>query len=88
MNSSAKLAVALGLGAAIGGVALHQLHAQAKPPVDVVIDIAEIVDAQSQRVNTERPIAHDSTGWKISRSRGQNHSPGWNAPCTVNSYRF
>ena len=43
MNSSAKLAVALGLGAAVGGVAMHQLHAQAKPPVYMVA-INEIIN--------------------------------------------
>lgn len=36
MNSSAKLAVALVLGAAVGGAAAHQLHAQAKPPAFLI----------------------------------------------------
>ena len=43
MNSSAKLAVALVLGAAVGGVAVHQLHAQAKPPAFLVFE-TEIKD--------------------------------------------
>jgi len=56
-----KIALAILGAAAFGGLAVQGLHAQAKPPVDVVIDIAEIVDAQSQRVNTERPIASTPT---------------------------
>jgi uncharacterized protein (DUF1330 family) len=41
------LAVATGLG--LGAIATRGLHAQAKPPVYVVIDISEITDADGFR---------------------------------------
>ena len=44
MNSSAKLAITLLLGASIGGVVVHQLHAQAKPPAYVIAQLGEIRD--------------------------------------------
>src|SRR5579872_1758780 len=45
MKASYKIALALATGAAIGGVAIQGLHAQAKPPVYVVIPILKINDA-------------------------------------------
>ena len=56
-----KLALAILVAAAVGGLAVQGLHAQAKPPVYVVIDIAEVVDAQAQRANTDRPTASTVT---------------------------
>jgi uncharacterized protein (DUF1330 family) len=56
-----KLALAILGAAAVGGLAVQGLHAQAKPPVYVVIDIAEVVDAQAQRANTDRPTASTPT---------------------------
>ena len=44
MNSSAKLAITLLLGASIGGVVVHQLHAQAKPPAYVIVQLGEVRD--------------------------------------------
>ena len=58
MNSSAKLAVALVLGAAVGGVAVHQLHAQAKPPAFLVFE-TEIKDRDAyepHRVTSQREL--------------------------------
>lgn len=45
MRTKYKVAVALIAGAAIGGTAIQALHAQAKPPVYVVIPILKINDA-------------------------------------------
>ncbi len=39
MKSTYKLTVALFAGAAIGGLAIHGLHAQAKPPIFYVAEI-------------------------------------------------
>ena len=49
MIAKYKLALAILGAATLGGLAVQGLHAQAKPPVYVVIDIAEVVDAQAQR---------------------------------------
>ena len=45
MKTNYKVAIALVAGAAIGGVAIQGLHAQAKPPAYVVIPILKIKDA-------------------------------------------
>ncbi len=45
MKTNYKFAVALVLGAAIGGAAIQGLHAQAKPPAYVIIPILKINDA-------------------------------------------
>ena len=44
MNSSVKIAVTLLIGTAVGGVAVHQLQAQAKPPAYVIVQIGEVRD--------------------------------------------
>ena len=61
MIAKYKLALAILGAATAGGLAVQALHAQAKPPVYVVIDIAEVVDAQAQRANTDRPSASTPT---------------------------
>jgi len=43
MKASHKIAIALVAGAAIGGAAVHELHAQAKPPV-YMIGMNEVTD--------------------------------------------
>src|SRR5476649_293728 len=45
MKKNYKVAIALVAGAAIGGAAIQGLHAQAKPPVYIVIPILKINDA-------------------------------------------
>ena len=45
MKTNYKVAIALVVGAAIGGAAIQGLHAQAKPPAYVVIPILKINDA-------------------------------------------
>jgi uncharacterized protein (DUF1330 family) len=61
MITKYKLALAILGAATVGGLAVQGLHAQTKPPVYVVIDIAEVVDAQAQRANTDRPTASTPT---------------------------
>ena len=63
MKSTYKLAIALAAGVAIGGVAIQGLHAQAKPPVYVVIDIGEVTDAEGLKANTDRPVASTPTAY-------------------------
>ena len=61
MKSNYRLAIALIAGTAIGGAAIQSLHAQAKPPVYVVIDISEVTDAEGLKANTQRPVTSTPT---------------------------
>jgi uncharacterized protein (DUF1330 family) len=45
MKTNRKIAIALVAGIASGGAIIQGLHAQAKPPVYVVVDLFEITDA-------------------------------------------
>jgi uncharacterized protein (DUF1330 family) len=44
MKTNRKLAIALVAGVAAGGGIMHGLHAQATPPVYVVVDIFDVTD--------------------------------------------
>ena len=44
MKSNHRLAIALVAGVAVGGAVIEALHAQATPPVYVVVDITDITD--------------------------------------------
>jgi uncharacterized protein (DUF1330 family) len=46
MRANHKLAIALVVGIAAGGAIIEGLHAQTKPPVYVVVDIADITDPE------------------------------------------
>jgi uncharacterized protein (DUF1330 family) len=46
MKFNHKLAIALVAGVALGGAVIQGLHAQAAPPVYVVVDISDITDAE------------------------------------------
>jgi uncharacterized protein (DUF1330 family) len=46
MKTNHKLAVALVAGIAVGGAVIQGLHAQATPPVYVVVDIFDITDSE------------------------------------------
>jgi uncharacterized protein (DUF1330 family) len=46
MRANHKLAIALVVGIAAGGVITQGLRAQTKPPVYVIVDIAEITDPE------------------------------------------
>jgi uncharacterized protein (DUF1330 family) len=56
MKTRYKVALAMLAGVGIGGAAIQAIHAQAKPPVIVVVDISDITDpdgfkAIGQRTN-------------------------------------
>jgi uncharacterized protein (DUF1330 family) len=61
MKPNFKIALALLAGTAVGGAAIQTLHAQTKPPVYVVIDIAEVTDAEGNKANTDRPLSATPT---------------------------
>jgi uncharacterized protein (DUF1330 family) len=42
-------------------MSIQTLHAQAKPPVYVVIDINEVTDAEANKANTDRPVSATPT---------------------------
>ena len=50
MKANYKLALTLLTGAALGAAAIQGLHAQAKPPSYVVVDISEITDPTGFKV--------------------------------------
>ena len=72
MKSHYKIGIALIAGATIGGVAVQALHAQAKPPVIVIVDISAVTDPDGFKAVTQRPTASTATvmqgGHYISRS--------------------
>jgi uncharacterized protein (DUF1330 family) len=47
MNTRYKIALAALAGIGIGGAAIHELHAQAKPPAYVVVAVRSIKDADA-----------------------------------------
>ena len=46
MKANHKLAIVLAAGIAVGGAVIQGLHAQAAPPVYVVVDISDITDPE------------------------------------------
>ena len=57
MKVNFRMALTLLAGAALGGVVIQGIHAQAKPPVYVVIDINEITDADGFKAVPASPGA-------------------------------
>ena len=57
MNSKIKTTFAVVAGAALGAVAIQALHAQAKPPAYVVVDISEITDPEGYKAIGQRSNA-------------------------------
>jgi uncharacterized protein (DUF1330 family) len=49
MKTNLKLAVALGAGVVIGGMAVQGLRAQTSPPSYVVVDISDITDPEGYK---------------------------------------
>jgi uncharacterized protein (DUF1330 family) len=64
MKTKHKLTLAVAVGTAIGAVAIQGLHAQAKPPVYVITDIAEITDAEGYKVIGQRSAADAAANFK------------------------
>jgi len=66
MKMNYKVAIALVVGAAIGGAAIQGLHAQAKPPVYVVSEIAvSNVDAYTKEYVPLARAAIKNSGGKL-----------------------
>jgi uncharacterized protein (DUF1330 family) len=61
MKTNYKLALTLLAGAALGATAMQGLHAQAKPPAIVVVDIGDITDPEGFKAVTQRPTASTAT---------------------------
>ena len=74
MNSSAKVAVALGVGAAVGGVAVHQLHAQAKPPAYVIAQLEVLDPSVGEELRSKMSAITQAHGGKY-LARGRNVTP-------------
>lgn len=64
MKVNYKLALTLLAGAALGAAAIQALHAQAKPPVYVVIDISDVTDPEGFKAVTSRPNAAGAAVFK------------------------
>jgi uncharacterized protein (DUF1330 family) len=57
MKTSYVVGLSMLAGAALGTTAIQALHAQAKPPAIVVVDISDITDPEGFKVVTQRPTA-------------------------------
>lgn len=57
MNSKIKAIFAVVAGAALGAAAIEAIHAQAKPPAYVVVDISEITDPEGYKAIGQRSNA-------------------------------
>jgi len=73
MNQRIALGLALLAGVAIGATAVQGLHAQAKAPAYLVIEINKITDAEGFKVVTQRPtggtdVAKELGGHYIART--------------------
>jgi uncharacterized protein (DUF1330 family) len=61
MKPNYKIAAATLAGVALGALAVQGLHAQAKPPAIVVVDISDVTDAEAFKAVTQRPTASTAT---------------------------
>ena len=61
MKSHYKVGIVLIVGGVIGGAAVQTLHAQAKPPAIVVVDISAVTDPDGFKAVTQRPTASTAT---------------------------
>ena len=61
MKTRYTVALAMLVGVGVGGAAIQGLHAQAKPPAIVVIDISDITDPEGFKAVTQRPTASTAT---------------------------
>ena len=85
MKSSAKLTVALLIGVTVGAVAVHQLHAQAKPPAYVIVQLGAVRDPsvieELRSKMTAVTLAHG--GKYLARGRNVTPLDGKPAPQSV-----
>src|SRR5215470_17619420 len=73
MKTRYTVALSLIAGAALGGAAIQGLHAQAKPPAYLVIEINKVNDPEGFKVITQRPrggadVAKELGGHYIART--------------------
>ena len=61
MNTKYKMVLAMLAGAGLGAAVIQGLHAQAKPPAIVVVDINDITDPEGFKAVTQRPTASTAT---------------------------
>ena len=61
MKTRYTVALAMLAGVGIGGAAIQGLHAQAKPPGIVVVDISDVTDPEGFKAVTQRPTASTAT---------------------------
>lgn len=61
MKTRYAVGLAMLAGVGVGGAAIQALHAQAKPPAIVVVDISEITDPEGFKAVTQRPTASTAT---------------------------
>jgi hypothetical protein len=61
MKTRYTVALSMLAGAAVGAFAIQTLHAQAKPPAIVVVDISEITDPEGYKALSQRPAASTTT---------------------------
>ncbi len=61
MKTQYTVALAMLAGIGVGAIAVQGLHAQAKPPAIVVVDIDDITDPEGFKAVTQRPTASTAT---------------------------
>jgi uncharacterized protein (DUF1330 family) len=61
MKTRYTVALAMLAGVGIGGAPIQGLHAQAKPPGIVVVDISDVTDPEGFKAVTQRPTASTAT---------------------------
>ena len=73
MKTRHVIGLSMVAGVALGAIAIQGLHAQAKPPAYLVIEINKVTDAEGFKVVTQRPrggadVAKESGGHYIART--------------------
>jgi len=73
MKTHCTVGLAILAGFGLGAVAIHGLHAQAKPPAIVVVDISDVTDpdgfkAITQRANANTEVTAQMGGRYIART--------------------
>ena len=78
MKTKYTVALSMLAGVGLGAVAVQGLHAQAKPPAYLVIEINKVTDAEGFKALTQRPrggtdAAKELGGHYIARKIGRAH---------------
>ena len=75
MTSKSQLAIAALIGAAVSGVAVFGLHAQAKPPAYVIVQLGEVLDPSIVEELTSQMTAVTLAHGGKYLARGRNVTP-------------